>query len=462
MRYPPTNFLRKNMFFIRGFMILFLCCVTIKVNLCSPSIIPCSLKTLSLDLDGHFDFKEVYHAAKDFGNRFQFLPSAVLHPKSVSDIANTIKRVFQLGPHLELTVAARGHGHSLHGQSQAHRGVVINMESLKDQKIHVKSGKFPYVDVYGGELWINVLRESLKHGLSPKSWTDYLHLTVGGTLSNAGISGQAFKHGPQISNVRQLEVVTGKGEVFNCSEKRNSDLFHSVLGGLGQFGIITRARISLEPAPKMVKWIRVLYSDFNTFSRDQELLISAKNTFDYVEGLVIINRTGLLNNWRTSFNPQDPAQASKFKSDGKTLFCLEMAKYFNVEKKDVAHKEIENVLSQLRYISSTLFSSEVPYIEFLDRVHISEILASVACISQIYWSKCSWTVLAETSKRKILRYSGMYYSSNALKQFTRVHSLFTYSVTKTTRCRFLVAMLYAAGRHMTGEKMPESKQSHQG
>jgi cytokinin dehydrogenase len=45
----------------------------------------------------------------------------------------------------------------------------------------------------------------------------------------------------------------GKGEVVTCSEKQNADLFHGVLGGLGQFGIITRARISLGPAPKMVK-----------------------------------------------------------------------------------------------------------------------------------------------------------------------------------------------------------------
>lgn len=45
----------------------------------------------------------------------------------------------------------------------------------------------------------------------------------------------------------------GKGEVVVCSEEKNADLFHGVLGGLGQFGIITRARISLEPAPKMVK-----------------------------------------------------------------------------------------------------------------------------------------------------------------------------------------------------------------
>lgn len=59
------------------------------------------------------------------------------------------------------------------------------------------------------------------------------------------------------------------------------------------------------------------------------MLISAKETFDYIEGFVIINRTGLLNNWRSSFDPQDPARASQFDSDGKILFCLEMTKNFN-------------------------------------------------------------------------------------------------------------------------------------
>ena len=89
---------------------------------------------------------------------------------------------------------------------------------------------------------------------------------------------------------------------------------------------------------EQVKWIRVLYTDFATFARDQEKLISGESTFDYIEGFVIINRTGLLNNWRSSFNPQDPVQASQFKSDGRTLFCLELAKYFNPEETDVVNQ----------------------------------------------------------------------------------------------------------------------------
>lgn len=40
---------------------------------------------------------------------------------------------------------------------------------------------------------------------------------------------------------------------MTCSSQTNSELFHAVLGGLGQFGIITRARIALAPAPKRVR-----------------------------------------------------------------------------------------------------------------------------------------------------------------------------------------------------------------
>lgn len=328
----------------------------------------------SLNLHGHFNFNDTLHVANDFGNRYHFLPMAILLPKTVSDICTTIRHVYDMGPNSRVTVTARGHGHSLQGQSQGHGGIVISMESLKEPGMDVHTGEMPYVDVSGGELWINVLHETLKQGLAPKSWTDYLHLTVGGTLSNAGISGQAFRHGPQINNVYQLEVVTGKGDVVNCSKEQTADLFYGVLGGLGQFGIITRARISLEPAPRKVKWIRVLYSDFFSFTRDQEHLISSKNSFDYVEGFVIINRTGLVNNWRSTLSPKDPLQATQFISEGKTLFCLEMAMYFDPEDDtNMMNQRIEYVLSKLNYIRHTLFLSEVSYVDFLNRVHISEI-----------------------------------------------------------------------------------------
>lgn len=218
----PLSFLNKNnIIHLKIFIVLFLGFIPDKTNLCSNVLsatltVPPRLNTRSslssletLGLDGYLSFDNNHHAAKDFGNIYHFLPAAVLHPKSVTDISTTIRHVFEMGSASELTVAARGHAHSLQGQAQAHQGIVINMESLQGQEMRIHAGEMPYVEVSGGELWINILHETLKHGLAPKSWTDYLHLTVGGTLSNAGISGQAFWHGPQINNVYQLEVVTG-------------------------------------------------------------------------------------------------------------------------------------------------------------------------------------------------------------------------------------------------------------
>lgn len=104
--------------------------------------------------------------------------------------------------------------------------------------------------------------------------------------------------------------------------------------------LTTSIRLELNPyiIILQVKWIRMLYSDFSIFYKDQEHLISSENSFDYVEGFVIINRTGLLNNWRSSFSPKDPLQASQFHSEGKTLYCLEIAKYFNTEESGMTNQ----------------------------------------------------------------------------------------------------------------------------
>jgi cytokinin dehydrogenase len=199
----------NNIKFLKGFIILLFLSW---FNFCLSNI-PFTLKTLPFKGNLSFDEISLNKVSKDFGNRYQYHPMAVLNPKSVSDISTTIKHIWQMGHSSHLTVAARGHGHSLQGQSQTHGGIVINMESLMlpEMQIHVGNSccSSSYVDVSGGELWINILHETLRYGLAPRSWTDYLHLTVGGTLSNAGVSGQAFKHGPQISNVQQLEIVTG-------------------------------------------------------------------------------------------------------------------------------------------------------------------------------------------------------------------------------------------------------------
>ncbi|KAJ3682311.1 hypothetical protein LUZ60_014884 [Juncus effusus] len=315
------------------------------------------------------------NASLDFGRIVFNSPSAVLRPQSKTDISMLL--TFLSASSLnKVTVSARGAGHSIHGQAQALDGIVVEMDSLPSEiEIHKGEGGdgVSYVDINGGTMWIEVLKESLKFGLTPRSWTDYLYLTVGGTLSNAGISGQTFKFGPQISNVLQLEVVTGKGELVTCSQNENSELFYSVLGGLGQFGIITRARILLQNAPEKVKWVRAYYDDFDTFTKDQELLISMQELVDYVEGFIVLNEQSLHSS-SVGF-PAHIGFVPDFgtKENSNIYYCIEFAVNDYQLENINTDQVVEDISRKMSYMESQMYSVEVSYFDFLERVRMEEI-----------------------------------------------------------------------------------------
>ena len=61
--------------------------------------------------------------------------------------------------------------------------------------------------------------------------------------------------------------------MVTCSAKKNYELFHAVLGGLGQFGIIARARIALEPAPNRVIYLFIYLCKFQKWKKKSCLFI---------------------------------------------------------------------------------------------------------------------------------------------------------------------------------------------
>ncbi|KAG0486269.1 hypothetical protein HPP92_008364 [Vanilla planifolia] len=333
------------------------------------------LKTRSTVFGGPMDFLESTSSASvDFGRFIFHNPSAVLRPKSTRDIA-TLLSFLSASSTPKITVAARGAGHSIHGQAQALDGIVIEMNSLPSsidvhQAMDGEKG-LSYADVSGGVLWIEVLEETLKLGLTPRSWTDYLYLSVGGTLSNAGISGQTFKYGPQISNVLQLEVVTGNGELVACSPTKSAELFFAVLGGLGQFGIITRARILLQNAPQKVKWVRTFYDDFGTFTNDQELLISMPQLVDYLEGFIVLNENSLHSS-SVAFPAQLEFIAELHKDSSKVYYCIEFAVHDHRDEETNIDDVVKEISSKLSYLPTFIYSVEVSYYDFLNRVRMEE------------------------------------------------------------------------------------------
>src|SRR5690349_17064012 len=127
-------------------------------------------------------------AAEDFGHIVHRTPQAVLVPGSVGDIVAMVRFARRQGLHI---AAARGLGesHSTYGQSQVPAGIVIAMSALST--IHEIGESSAWVDA--GVRWRQLLEATLPSGRSPPTLTDYVELSIGGTLSVGGIGGQAFR-----------------------------------------------------------------------------------------------------------------------------------------------------------------------------------------------------------------------------------------------------------------------------
>lgn len=225
-------------------------------------------------------------AADDYGHIISRTPRAVLKPGSVKDIEKAIKFCRRNN----IPVAARGQGHATYGQAQVSDGLVIDMGTL-NQIISIQPDR---AVVAGGVRWLDLLNATLAQGLTPPVLTDYLELSVGGTLSVGGIGGVSYRYGVQADNVLELTVVTGAGELERCSPTRNRDLFELVLCGQGQLGIIVAATLRLIPAPTQARVFNLLYDNIALFTADQRKLIT-DGRFGYVEGQVVSKPEG---GWR--------------------------------------------------------------------------------------------------------------------------------------------------------------------
>ena len=217
-------------------------------------------------------------AADDFGHLVQRMPMGVLRPGSALDIATMIRWASDNG----VQITPRGQGHSIYGRSQVADGVVVDMTNLA--AIHHVDHDRIVVDA--GATWRSILARTLSEHLTPPVLTNYLDLSVGGTLAVGGIGPTTHKYGMQTDNVLELEVVTGEGKIITCSSSENSELFDCMRAGLGQFGIITRATLALVPAPDRARKYILVYPDLESMTADQRMLLTVRGP-DHLQGTVL-------------------------------------------------------------------------------------------------------------------------------------------------------------------------------
>lgn len=204
-------------------------------------------------------------AADDFGHIVGSRPLGVLAAHS----ADTVRELVAFAGPRGFPVAARGGGHALYGQGQAHGGYVVDMRPLSEVRCAPDERT---LSAGAGAPWREVVRAALAEGLAPPVVPDHLGTSVGGVLSTGGFGATSHHRGLVADWVRDMDVVTGTGELLTCSRDRHRELFDTVLAGLGQCALIVRATLRLLPAPARVRRFRLYHSGPGTYLTDQRRL----------------------------------------------------------------------------------------------------------------------------------------------------------------------------------------------
>jgi cytokinin dehydrogenase len=203
----------------------------------------------------------------DFGRMVRRVPPVVARPRSSTDVAAIIRYARKAS----IPVATRGEAHSQSGQSLTDSGILLDLTAL-DQILSLDETGLS-VDCQAGVKWETLARQAISRGLIPPVLTNNLGVTIGGTLSVAGLGVASFRHGTQGDNVTEIETVLGTGDVVVCSPDQNRETFDAVRSSLGQFGVITRARLRLRRCLPKARTYFLLYDDLASLMRAAEIVM---------------------------------------------------------------------------------------------------------------------------------------------------------------------------------------------
>ena len=131
---------------------------------------------------------------------------------------------------------------------------VVTLDTVKKQ-----------VTVQPGIAWRDLQKVIDAHNLSIKIMQTYANFTVGGSLS-VNCHGRYIGHGPIISSVVEIKIVTASGELITANRTENADIFAATIGGYGGIGVIVEATLQLADNVKVERQTKlVAVNDYNDF-----------------------------------------------------------------------------------------------------------------------------------------------------------------------------------------------------
>ena len=149
----------------------------------------------------------------------------VERPATVNKLQAAVRKAAKAGER----VTARGHSHTMGGQSvPLDGGVVVDMTLLDKVSVDQEAET---VTAQAGATWCRVIEEANKAGLTPLTMQSYCSFTVGGSI---GVNAHGITSDDTLAeSVLSVDYVLPDGELDTC--RPGDDAFGLVLGGYGLF-----------------------------------------------------------------------------------------------------------------------------------------------------------------------------------------------------------------------------------
>jgi hypothetical protein len=129
----------------------------------------------------------------------------------------------------------------------ARNGVLISTRRMKGLVVDAERRR---ARVEAGVIWQEVIDAAATVGLAPMSGSAPLVGVAGYTLGGGLSPVLGRSHGYAADHVRSLDVVTADGELRHVTADSDAELFWALLGGKGNFGVVTALEFDLFPVTR--------------------------------------------------------------------------------------------------------------------------------------------------------------------------------------------------------------------
>ena len=245
------------------------------------------------------------------------IDSLFLVPNNRKDLINQLRSIIKYAKDNNLKISIAGAQHSMGGHTMTENGIIINMLPYNEMELDTVND---ILTIGSGALWKDAIEFLDKHDKSISVMQAFSSFSIGGSLS---VNGHGWQKNlpPVSSSVISFRLMNADGEIINCSRNQNIELFKSVLGGYGLFGIILDVKLKIVNNTALeYKYVKMntdkyleFYEKFVSNNKDAELVfgrlrVSNKNfleeaTLNFFEKrdlkptpLIIENNTNSVNN----------------------------------------------------------------------------------------------------------------------------------------------------------------------